>query len=281
MLIERTFTTAETESSARHYIGKYLEAQGYRQVATEPDLVYQRGSGLGTWTSFSIKKWKAVATVRTAANPDQTTQVYLNLDVDTSGQMVVKREMDAWQQEVEGLVASVKGQGADVAPLYQEATQMQAKQVASSGAQWFFWIAALSALNSLITALQGGWSFLVGLGITQFIDGLAAAFLEAGAPSTAVRLIALGMDLAVAGLFLVFGFLARRSKAGFVVGMVIYALDALLFLWVQDYLSFAFHLYVLYMLFRGLKAFSQLKAAPVDATPSAPAGLPPTPSDAA
>lgn len=269
MLIERTFTTAETGSYAHHYVGKYLEAQGYRQVATAPDLVYQRGSGLGTWTSFSIKKWKAIATVRTAANPDQSTQVYLHLDVDTSGQMVVKRELNAWQQEVEGLVASVKGRGADVTPLYQEATQMQAKQVASNGAQWFFWIAALSAANSLVTALGGGWTFLVGLGITQFIDGLAAAFLEAGAPSTAVRLIALGLDLAVAGLFLVFGFLARRSKAGFIVGMVIYALDALLFIWAQDWLSFAFHLYVLYMLFRGLKAFSQLKSTPQTAPPDA------------
>jgi len=281
MQISRSFTTAESESAVHGLITHYMESQGYRQVATAPDLVYQRGSALGSRTSFSTKKWKNVATVRTAVNPDQTTQVAITYDIDTTGQMVVKRELLAWGQELDGLAAAARSLDAAVPVVTQAATRAVNEAQASSGAQWFFWIAALSAANSLVTALGGSWTFLVGLGITQFIDGLAAAFLEAGAPSTAVRLIALGLDLAVAGLFLVFGFLARRSKAGFIVGMVLYALDALLFIWAQDWLGFAFHLYVLFRLYTGLRAFAQLKAAPVVTTPSAPTGLPPTPPDAA
>ena len=39
-----------------------------------------------------------------------------------------------------------------------------------SGANWFFWIAGLSLVNSLIILFSGEWSFIVGLGATQ-IDG--------------------------------------------------------------------------------------------------------------
>ena len=40
--------------------------------------------------------------------------------------------------------------------------------------------------------------------------------------------------------------------------MVLYALDGLIFLWVQDYLSIGFHLFALYGLYRGVKALGQL-----------------------
>ena len=39
-----------------------------------------------------------------------------------------------------------------------------------SGADWFFWIAGLSIINSIILLAGGQWSFIVGLGITQIID---------------------------------------------------------------------------------------------------------------
>jgi len=42
-----------------------------------------------------------------------------------------------------------------------------------SGARWFYWIAGLSMINSIAAMSNSSWSFLAGLGITQFIPGLA------------------------------------------------------------------------------------------------------------
>jgi hypothetical protein len=43
-----------------------------------------------------------------------------------------------------------------------------------SGANWFYWIAGLSLATSLIALGGGSWGFLISLGTTQVIDGLAA-----------------------------------------------------------------------------------------------------------
>ena len=40
-----------------------------------------------------------------------------------------------------------------------------------SGARWFYWIAGLSLINAIAAAANSNWSFLAGLGITQFISG--------------------------------------------------------------------------------------------------------------
>ena len=51
------------------------------------------------------------------------------------------------------------------------------------GANWFYWIAALSVVNSIIVMAQGDWSFIVGLGVsatllTRRYDKVSRAFLE-------------------------------------------------------------------------------------------------------
>ncbi|MGI8656220.1 MAG: hypothetical protein ACR2LC_13505 [Pyrinomonadaceae bacterium] len=52
------------------------------------------------------------------------------------------------------------------------------KRQALSGANWFFWIAALSMINSVVLLMNGQWNFLAGLGITQLIDGIAIALAK-------------------------------------------------------------------------------------------------------
>lgn len=131
------------------------------------------------------------------------------------------------------------------------------------GANWFFWIAGLSLVNSIVILVGGGWSFVVGLGITQVFDAVAAAAVEegmAGASGTVLGIVFL-LDLAVAGVFVLFGVLARKGYVwAFVVGMVLYGLDGLLFLLVQDWLSIAFHAFALVGLFGGLSAWKKLQA---------------------
>lgn len=127
-----------------------------------------------------------------------------------------------------------------------------------SGARWFFWIAALSMINAIISLSDGQWSFLAGLGMTQVISGLAIG-LSADLGS-AVTVIALVLNIFVAGFFVALGWFAQKGHTwAFIVGLVVYALDGLIFLMFQDWFPLAFHAFVLFCLFRGLSAHNKWK----------------------
>jgi hypothetical protein len=131
-----------------------------------------------------------------------------------------------------------------------------------NGASWFFWIAALSLVNSIILTVGGQWNFLIGLGITQVIDGIASGVAaEAGVEAaTIIKILAFTADIVIAGVFVVFGILAmKRYKISFIIGMILYALDGLIFLMVPDLLSLGFHLFALFGLYTGLQAYNKLK----------------------
>jgi hypothetical protein len=123
----------------------------------------------------------------------------------------------------------------------------QAKR-SQSGANWFFWIAGLSLVNSVVVLMHGRWSFLAGLGITQFIDGLAVALSPK--LGNAATVLALLLDMVTAGVIILFGVMARQKHTwAFVLGLILYAADGLLFLMVQDWLGLAFHAYASYSFF--------------------------------
>jgi hypothetical protein len=133
-----------------------------------------------------------------------------------------------------------------------------------SGANWFFWIAGLSAVNSIVNAFHGEWGFVVGLGGTQLIDGIAAALIEEseGATGTTITAVALVLNLIVASVFVLFGVLAnKRFGWAFILGMVIYLLDGLLFLLVQDWLSLGFHAFALFCIYAGYASLKKLEQA--------------------
>ena len=133
--------------------------------------------------------------------------------------------------------------------------RLQLEQRFRSGANWFFWIAGLSLLNSVMLHSGSNWSFIVGLGITRLID--AVALNSATGPMATA--IALALDAFVAGFFVLFGVLARkRYIAAFVIGMILYAADGLLFLMVKDWLSMGFHVLALVFIFKGLTACREL-----------------------
>jgi len=118
-----------------------------------------------------------------------------------------------------------------------------------SGANWFFWIAGLSIINTIIFLTGAQWSFVVGLGITQLITGVALEF------GSLAEIIAFILTLIFAGIFIFFGIFSRkRYNWAFVVGMILYVLDGLLLLLVQDWLSFGFHAFALFWIYRGLRA---------------------------
>mgnify|MGYP001275306983 CR=1 FL=1 len=128
------------------------------------------------------------------------------------------------------------------------------KKTAYAGANWFFWLAALSVANSLIVYFFNIANTPVAFGVTQWIDGTSGAMTAEGwrPPLTTA---ALGINLLIAAVFAGFGYLARRGNdAAFLLGIVLYVVDGLLSLGLKDFFGFAFHLVGFFFLFRGLLA---------------------------
>jgi hypothetical protein len=121
-----------------------------------------------------------------------------------------------------------------------------------SGAQWFYWIAGLSLINSVIALSGQGWRFILGLGVTQLVQELAQ---ESGGAGMKAGLVGLG----VIGIF---AFLGQRAVAGyhwaFLVGMALYSLDGAIFLLIQDWVGVGFHAFALIMIGRGYAAARKL-----------------------
>ena len=131
------------------------------------------------------------------------------------------------------------------------------EQRANSGARWFYWIAALSLITSLIMLSGSNWRFIISLGTTQLINDIAnATSRDLGNVGTAIAVV---FDLLATGLFAGLGVLAgKRYLWAFVVGMILFGLDALVLILAQDWIGIIFHVLVLYWIFSGFNACRQL-----------------------
>lgn len=117
------------------------------------------------------------------------------------------------------------------------------------GASWFYWIGALSIINTLISMSGNGTRFIFGLGITQFTDAIGAHGGNGGSGA------ALIVTVIIAGVFAIFGYFGGQGqKWAFLVGMVLYGLDAGLCVLGGIILSAVFHAWALFRMFGGFKA---------------------------
>jgi len=123
---------------------------------------------------------------------------------------------------------------------------------AKSSATWFYIIAALSVINSLIArSPEGGKTFIFGLGMTMFFD----------AAGSMGHSMAISLNVIVVAVFALFGFLGHKGYSwAFLAGMLIYLLDAGLCALFGLWLMAAVHAYVLYRLFRGFQASRQAQS---------------------
>ena len=123
------------------------------------------------------------------------------------------------------------------------------------GGDWFFWIAALSSLNTIFWLFHVPFGFFFGLGLPEIV--LRSGF---GIP------IWIGVTVIAALIFVLCGYFARRGAlSAFIVGMLLYVADALLCFLNKDYLGGGVHAYALFRIFQGFQGaqrFSQLSASP-------------------
>ena len=181
----------------------------------------------------------------------------------TASTQVLRSDTNTWHPASNytelGLAASSPVRSAAIPPTESSATgpapsgelaELE-RRVKSSGS-WFYWIAGLSLINS-IAAMSGSGFFIVGLSVTLLLD----SFLQ-GVVGNA-RAIGLLLNVIVSGVFVLFGvFACKRHVWAFIVGMLLYAGDTLLTMLLGLWLSFAFHVWVLFSLFVGVKAALQM-----------------------
>ena len=152
-------------------------------------------------------------------------------------------------------------------------TRQQLEARAATGARTFYWVAALSLVTSIVSLAGGTWAFLVSLGVTQLVD--AVANVGAERLGVGVKIVALVFDVAAAGLFALFGYFAgKRHTWAFVVGMALYALDALVCALIGFWLGLAFHAFALYSMYGGYRAAASLSEMERFAPPPAPEPVP-------
>lgn len=126
-----------------------------------------------------------------------------------------------------------------------------------NGANGFYWIAGLSVINSVLWMKGSTTTFLIGLGITQLVDGIAIGVSEHMGPF--VKYVAFAFDLLAALGFVAFGIFANRKQAwAFITGLILYGLDGLIFLLVMDWWSIGFHIFIILGIISGFAAYRQM-----------------------
>ncbi|HXQ69962.1 MAG TPA: hypothetical protein VN844_05725 [Pyrinomonadaceae bacterium] len=128
-----------------------------------------------------------------------------------------------------------------------------------SGANWFYWIAGLTLVTSVISLMDGNFGFFLSLGITQLIDGFAVYF--AGTFGEATKVVAIVLDIFITALFIGFGYLSNKRHLGaYLAGIILFGLDSLLTLVIVDILGLIIHCVALVLMIRGYIAGREMLA---------------------
>jgi hypothetical protein len=161
-------------------------------------------------------------------------------------------------------IQAVKGGAFTVAETFKEDEAYPTYEYAPprnifSGANWFYWVAILSVLNSFIVWYLTIPNLPFALGVTQWADGTSGHMNSEGW-FPPLRIAGLLLNVLIAGVFAIFGYLAKRgSDLAFVVGMFLYICDGMLLIGLRDVFGSLFHLIPLFFIFKGLLASRHLR----------------------
>ncbi len=140
-------------------------------------------------------------------------------------------------------------------PTVTAAAHAQQAAALHRGANWLFIIAGLSVVNVVSMVSGSHWIFLGGLGVTQLV---AAVALRMG---TQAQLVALFINLWATAFFVCVGYFGRKGQQwAFITGMALYAVDAVIVVFIQDWLMLLFHGYVFYRIYMGYSSSKALHA---------------------
>lgn len=141
-----------------------------------------------------------------------------------------------------------------------QADNLELQSQVKKGAGWFYWIAGASVVNTLIFLFGGNINFIIGLGITQLINGFASVIERQTGAATTPKIGAFLINLAISAIFLIIGYFAGKGLAWiFIVGIVLYAIDGLIFVVFGDVWSLGFHAFALFFIVKGFMAANKLR----------------------
>lgn len=122
------------------------------------------------------------------------------------------------------------------------------------GADWFFWIAVISLINSLIVYYYQTPNTPLALGISRWLDGTTSGF------NASMSMGGLLTNILIALVLAMFGLMARRgSDTTFVLGIFLYVIDSFLVIGLRDFFGFGVHLIALFFLVKGLLASRHIR----------------------
>ena len=125
--------------------------------------------------------------------------------------------------------------------------------VVQSAARWFWWIAGLSLVNTVMFHSGSNFNFVLGLAMTT----LASAVFAQALP------IAIGLAALTIGFYFVIGLYAQRGKLwAFYVGLAVYLIDALIYVAFEDWMSVGFHVLAGFFIFKGIQRVRELAKVP-------------------
>lgn len=135
-----------------------------------------------------------------------------------------------------------------------------------SDANWLWWIAALSLVNTVLIHSGSDTSFAIGLGFTLVVDAMFQG----------MKFVAFAIDLVAIGAIFALGWFARRGQLwAFITGAILYSIDALIYLPLKLWIAVGFHVLAVVFLVRGAK---NLRAALKVAAEGPPIALGPPPA---
>jgi hypothetical protein len=125
---------------------------------------------------------------------------------------------------------------------------------ARNAARWFYWIAGLTVLNSVVAVM--GTSFMMLFGMTST---LVATYIGINIGGSAV-IVGVAISVLIGLAFAGFGWMAQRGAAwAFVTGIVLYTLDTAVTVYIHDWLAAVAHVFAIIIIAGGFLASQRLR----------------------
>jgi len=128
-------------------------------------------------------------------------------------------------------------------------------------AGWMYWIAGTTVVNTFVILFEGNFNFLLGLAPTQIVCGIALGMRKEFGQDAflGASLVAVVFTLVAAGIFIGLGYFgSKRHTWAFIVALILYSLDTLIFLALGEILSVILHGLALVFLFSGMNSSRKL-----------------------
>lgn len=174
----------------------------------------------------------------------------------------LQRQSNRETNKTKKIAAQFDQEGLSVQQIDLIDTKLKLRSQMASSANWFFCIAVLSIVNTLLYLGRSNINFLAGLGVTQLSDVLFAPLARRIFSNSGmiIEVAPLLISVAVSGFFVVCGLATRKGdKRIFIIGMVFYGIDALIVLYFQNWLALGVHVLLLVTLYTGIKTIQKLE----------------------